>query len=164
MPNQLSRRDWLRIMGIAAGTTALPLSSLARNEYGEEILLPENLPLKNPGKPITVITCGAGNRGNVYGNFAVAYPDQMDIVGVAEPIPIRNERYAKKHNIEEGNRFKTWEDVFKRPKFADAVIISTPDNLHYGPCMAALEKGYDVLLEKPISPSEQECRDILQLA
>ena len=33
MPNQLSRRDWLRIMGIAAGTTALPLSSLARNEY-----------------------------------------------------------------------------------------------------------------------------------
>ena len=58
MPNQISRRDWLRIMGIAAGTTALPLSSLARNEYGEEILLPENLPLKNPGKPITVITCG----------------------------------------------------------------------------------------------------------
>ncbi len=24
--------------------------------------------------------------------------------------------------------------------------------------------GYDVLLEKPISPSEKECRDILQLA
>ncbi|MBL7728592.1 MAG: Gfo/Idh/MocA family oxidoreductase, partial [Dinghuibacter sp.] len=50
------------------------------------------------------------------------------------------------------------------PKFADAVIISTPDNLHYGPCMAALKMGYDVLLEKPISPSEKECRDILQLA
>lgn len=30
--------------------------------------------------------------------------------------------------------------------------------------MAALEKGYDVLLEKPISPSEKECRDILTLA
>ncbi|HNL38642.1 MAG TPA: Gfo/Idh/MocA family oxidoreductase, partial [Saprospiraceae bacterium] len=41
---------------------------------------------------------------------------------------------------------------------------STPDNLHYGPCMAALKAGYDVLLEKPISPSEQECRDILALA
>lgn len=53
---------------------------------------------------------------------------------------------------------------FKRPKFADAIIITTPDNLHYGPCMKALEMGYDVLLEKPISPSEKECRDILSLA
>jgi predicted dehydrogenase len=27
--------------------------------------------------------------------------------------------------------------------------------------MRALAMGYDVLLEKPISPSEKECRDIL---
>ena len=164
MPNNLTRRDWLRIMGIAAGASTIPVSSWAHNELGEPIHLPENLQLINPGKAITAITCGAGNRGNVYGNFAVTYPDQLDIIGVAEPIAFRNERYAKKHNIEAGNRFNTWEDIFKRPKFADAVIITTPDNLHYGPCMAALEKGYDVLLEKPISPSEKECREILALA
>lgn len=164
MPNNISRRDWLRIMGIAAGTSALPVSSWAYNEKGERILLPEHPLHKKPGKPVTAITCGAGSRGNVYGNYAVAYPGELDIVGVAEPIAVRNERYAKKHNIEAGNRFNTWEDVFKRPKFADAVIISTPDNLHYGPCMAALKMGYDVLLEKPISPSEKECREILELA
>lgn len=115
-------------------------------------------------KPITAITLGAGSRGNVYGNYAVKYPNNLDIVGVAEPIKIRNERYTQKHNIEEKNRFDTWERVFERPKFADAIIISTPDNLHYAPCMKALEMGYDILLEKPISPSEKECRDILQLA
>lgn len=114
--------------------------------------------------PIKVITIGAGNRGNTYGDYAEAYPNEMDIIGVAEPIPIRNQRYAIKHNIPAANRFTTWEHVFDRPKFADAVIISTPDNLHYGPCIAALEKGYDILLEKPISPSEQECRNILSLA
>ncbi|HNF78500.1 MAG TPA: Gfo/Idh/MocA family oxidoreductase, partial [Cyclobacteriaceae bacterium] len=114
--------------------------------------------------PVTAIVCGAGNRGNVYGGYSLAYPDNLDIIGVAEPIAIRNERYAKKHAIKDENRFVTWEDVFKRPKFADAIIISTPDNLHYGPCMKALEMGYDVLLEKPISPSEKECRDILALA
>lgn len=92
------------------------------------------------------------------------YADQLDIVGVAEPIPIRKQRYSSKHNIPESNQFNTWEDVFKRPKFADAIIITTPDDLHYGPCMAALKMGYDVLLEKPISPSEKECRDILELA
>lgn len=164
MSNHLSRRDWLKLMGAAAGTSALPFSTWAINEKGERILLPDN-PLHRPlAKPVTAITCGAGNRGNVYGNFAARYPEQLDIVGVAEPIPIRNERYAKKHGIADANRFKTWEDVFKKPKFADAVIISTPDRLHYGPCMEALKMGYDVLLEKPISPSEKECRDILELA
>ncbi|MBI3139366.1 MAG: Gfo/Idh/MocA family oxidoreductase [Sphingobacteriales bacterium] len=164
MPNLISRRDWLRIIGIATGASSLPLSSWALDDNGEKILLPDNLLHKKLNKPVTAITCGAGNRGNVYGNYAAAYPDQLDIVGVAEPIALRNERYAQKHHIEDGNRFRTWEDVFKRPKFADAVIISTPDNLHFGPCMAALNMGYDVLLEKPISPSEQECLDILALA
>jgi len=154
----------LKSWGIAAGSSALPFSSWATNEKGEKILLPDNPLHQKLSKPVTAITCGAGSRGNVYGGFALAYPDQLDIVGVAEPIPIRNERYSKKHNIPDENRFKTWEDVFKRPKFADAIIISTPDNLHYGPCMAALRMGYDVLLEKLISPSEKECRDILQLA
>ena len=115
-------------------------------------------------KPVTAITCGAGSRGNVYGNYSVQYPDQLDIIGVAEPIAIRKQRYSSKHNIPESNQFNTWEDVFKRPKFADAIIITTPDDLHYGPCMEALKLGYDVLLEKPISPSEKECRDILELA
>ncbi|HRE39583.1 MAG TPA: Gfo/Idh/MocA family oxidoreductase, partial [Chitinophagaceae bacterium] len=162
MPSNLSRRDAIKALSFAAAS--FPLSSWAMNEKGERIILPDNPLHKKLKKPVTAITLGAGSRGNVYGNYAVQYPDQLDIVGVAEPVQIRNERYTKKHSIPEQNRFNTWEDVFKRPKFADAVIISTPDNLHYGPCMEALKMGYDVLLEKPISPSEKECRDILQLA
>ena len=163
MSKKISRRRMLQMLGVTAGAAALPVSSFANDENGNPILLPENS-YPAPDKPVTAIVCGAGNRGNVYGNFALSYPDQLDIVGVAEPIAIRNERYTKKHAIKEENRFVTWEDVFKKPKFADAVIISTPDNLHYGPCMKALEMGYDVLLEKPISPSEKECRNILALA
>lgn len=162
MPSHISRREALKAISFAA--VSLPLSSWAMNEKGERIILPDNPLHKKLKKPVTAITCGAGARGNVYGNYAVQFPEQLDIVGVAEPVPIRIQRYCKKHNIPEENQFKTWEDVFKRPKFADAVIISTPDNLHYGPCMQALKMGYDVLLEKPISPSEKECRDILELA
>jgi len=161
MSKSWSRRDALRALGLSLGTVA-PFSSWAMDENKQRILLPQqHLRLD---KPVTAITCGAGNRGNVYGGYALAYADQLDIIGVAEPIAIRNERYAKKHAIKDENRFTTWEDVFKRPKFADAIIITTPDNLHYGPCMKALSMGYDVLLEKPISPSEKECRDILTLA
>jgi hypothetical protein len=129
-----------------------------------EYEIPQNPLHKKLDKPVTAITLGAGSRGNVYGNFAVQYPAQLKIVGVAEPIAIRNERYATKHKIDAKNRFDTWERVFERPKFADAIIISTPDALHYAPCMKALEMGYDILLEKPIAPTEKECRNILALA
>ncbi|MBY0477358.1 MAG: Gfo/Idh/MocA family oxidoreductase [Chitinophagaceae bacterium] len=161
--SQLSRRDALKALGITAGASLLPFTGWTNDERGQPILLPDHFNLPTLDKPITAITCGAGNRGNVYGNYAAQYPDQLDIVGVAEPINLRNERYAKKHNVKTENRFATWEDVFKRPKFADAIIITTPDNLHYGPCMKALEMGYNILLEKPISPSEKECRDILAM-
>ena len=138
------------------------LAKVGENKY--EYPIPKN-PLHKPlAGPVTAITLGAGGRGNVYGNFAVKFPDQLKIVGAAEPIELRRRRYQEKHTIPQENLFLTWEDVFKRPKFADAVIISTPDNLHYAPCMKALEMGYDVLLEKPIAPTEKECRDILALA
>lgn len=162
MPTNWNRRNAIKALGLSLGSAALPFTSWATDENKQPILLPnKKLQLS---KPVTAITCGAGNRGNVYGGYSLKYPDQLDIIGVAEPIAIRKERYAQKHNIKNENRFNTWEDVFKRPKFADAIIITTPDNLHYGPCMKALEMGYDVLLEKPISRSEKECRAILAMA
>jgi predicted dehydrogenase len=160
MDKYLSRRTVIKQLGLAAGT-ALPLGGWSAGPI--PVLTPDDFLPEAPEKPVTAITLGAGNRGNVYGGYATAYPHHITIVGVAEPIVIRNQRYAQQHNIPDKNRFNTWEEVFKRPKFADVVIISTPDRLHYGPCMKALEMGYDVLLEKPISPSEQECRDILAL-
>ncbi len=146
----------------AGGFFAVPLQGF--DELGNRLHLPKPHQHAKLDKPITAITLGAGNRGNVYGNYATEYPDQLNIVGVAEPIKIRNQRYCEQHNIPKKNAVVTWEHIFERPKFADAIIITTPDELHYGSCMKALEMGYDVLLEKPISPSEQECRDILALA
>lgn len=164
MQKNWSRRKVLEALSFAAGAAAFPVSSWAKNEDNLPLLLPDDRNKQPLDRAVTAITLGAGNRGNVYGNYALAYPGELDIVGVAEPIEIRRQRYQEKHNIPDDQAVYTWEQIFERPKFADAVIISTPDDLHYGPCMAALEKGYDVLLEKPISPSERECRDILALA
>lgn len=163
MKNQ-SRRNALKKLSLALGAMTFTPSSWATTEAGIPLLLPEESKKRPLKKPVTAITLGAGNRGNVYGNYGVKYPEELDIIGVAEPIAIRRKRYTEKHKIKKKHIFNTWEDVFKVKKFADAIIITTPDDLHYGPCMAALEMGYDVLLEKPISPSEKECRDILELS
>lgn len=155
----------MKSIGISIGGTMISTKVLARlSNDSYEYAIPPNPMHKQMGKPVTAITLGAGNRGMVYGGYAAGNPGEMKIVGVAEPVKFRNDRYARIHNIPDSNRFVTWEHVFQKPKFADAIIITTPDRLHYGPCMKALEMGYDVLLEKPISPSEKECRDILALS
>lgn len=161
----MNRRNLLKSLGLGIGAAVISTDALARlgeNRYGYRI--PPNPMHKPMAKPVTAITLGAGNRGTVYGNFAASFPDQLKMVGVAEPIPYRNDKFAQKHAIPQANRFDTWERVFERPKFADAIVISTPDNMHYAPCMKALSMGYDILLEKPIAPTEKECRDILALA
>ncbi|MCJ0741881.1 Gfo/Idh/MocA family protein [Pedobacter montanisoli] len=161
----MNRRKLIKTLSLGVGASIISTDVLASlGEHSFLYQVPENPLYKALDKPVTAITIGAGNRGMVYGNYAAKFKEQIKIVGVAEPNTFRNDRYAKLHNIEDKNRFNTWEEVFKRPKFADAIIISTPDNLHYAPCMKALAMGYDILLEKPIAPTEKECRDILALA
>lgn len=161
----MNRRNLIKTLTLSIGgaiITTETLGKIADDTYlYERPVNPDHRPFF---KPVTAITLGAGNRGNVYGSYAVAAPNELKIIGVAEPVPFRNNRYAKTHTIPDENRFNTWEQVFERPKFADAIIITTPDNLHYAPCMKALEMGYDILLEKPIAPTEKECRAILALA
>ena len=115
-------------------------------------------------EPIKIILIGAGQRGNCYANYALNHPGDIKIVGVAEPHKARREAFVKKYDIPAENVVHTWEDVFKRDKWADAVMICTQDNMHYGPAMAAIAQGYDILLEKPIAPTEKECTEIAEAA
>ena len=115
-------------------------------------------------KPVSVILIGAGHRGSVYADYAKKSPAEMNIVAVADPNTYRLQKMALAHKISPAYCFESWEEVFKKEKFADAVIIATPDHLHSAPCLKALERGYDVLLEKPIAPTEEECRLILAKA
>ena len=68
----------------------------------------------------TAITLGAGNRGNVYGNYSIEYPDEIDIVGVAEPIEIRRQRYAL-HIPQTGTNYN---QLASRSFDVDSIVIS----------------------------------------
>ena len=115
-------------------------------------------------KPVTMMIIGAGNRGRTYAKYAELYPHALKIVGAADIDPKRLRAMGKKHNIPKEHLFNHYNEAFAHAKLADTVLISTPDELHYEPCMKALEVGYDVLLEKPVAPTEKECRNILNQA
>ncbi|MBO5688648.1 MAG: Gfo/Idh/MocA family oxidoreductase, partial [Lentisphaeria bacterium] len=48
-----------------------------------------------------------------------------------------------------------------QPKMCDAVAICTQDNLHEGPAVACAKCGYHILLEKPMAPTAQACKNIV---
>jgi predicted dehydrogenase len=109
---------------------------------------------------VKIIICGAGNRGTGHANNAIEHSDNAEIVGVADPREFHREELAKKHNIPQENIFKDWSEMAQRDRFADAVVVSTQDNMHVEPTEAFAEKGYHILLEKPLAPTEEECERV----
>ncbi len=115
--------------------------------------------------PIEAVLIGAGNRGaEAYGGWALRHPDQLRIVAVAEPLTVRRTAVAHQHRIPAERQFTTWEDLLARPQMAQAAIITTQDQLHTGPALAALAAGYDVLLEKPMAHRLADCVALVRAA
>ena len=79
----MDRRSSLKALGALVGGTSFPRSLHARDEFGEPLILPDPGRTFSPARPGTAITCGAGARGNVYGNFAVEYPNELNLMGFA---------------------------------------------------------------------------------
>ena len=116
-------------------------------------------------KPIKAILLGAGARGaDAYGSYALAHPEQIQFVAVAEPRTLRRERFAAQHSITQERCFQTWQQVIENRIPADAVINCTQDQMHIDSSIAALQAGYDMLLEKPISHSLEGSIRIVQTA
>ena len=115
-------------------------------------------------KSVRLIVAGAGGRGSTYAKYALDYPQQAVVVGVAEPRDFFRQDMAAKHGIPAENVFTDWKQMAQRDRFADAVIIATQDAMHADPAVAFAQKGYDILLEKPMAPSEADCRRIVRAA
>lgn len=114
---------------------------------------------------LTAIVIGAGDRGsNAYAPFALKNPNKLEIIGVAEPLDDRREEFKKKFNLKENQCFKNYEEILKKDQLADIAIICTQDKMHFEPTIKALKKGYDVLLEKPMSPDAKECIEMAKVA
>ncbi len=116
-------------------------------------------------QPITAVLLGAGNRGyHVYGPYAQEYPDELHFVAVAEPHQARRERFAQAHNIPAERQFASWEDLLAKGQIADVLFNTTPDQTHLASTIAALQAGYDVLLEKPMATRLDHVVSLVQTA
>ena len=115
--------------------------------------------------PVDTIIVGAGGRGNAYGKFAMEYPQELSVLGVAEPDQLRRERMMTFHDIAPDKAYTGWESLLATgEKQASTVINCTMDRAHYDSTMQMLDLGYDVLLEKPMTPVLHENIKLVQKA
>jgi predicted dehydrogenase len=116
-------------------------------------------------RPLEIVLIGAGNRGaRSYATYALQHPDEVRFVGVAEPDPIRRRRFADDHDLDDAVCFASWQELIARGQMGDAAIVTTQDQMHVEPTIAALDAGYNVLLEKPMAHTLSGCVELIQAA
>lgn len=115
-------------------------------------------------KTIKVILIGAGGRGNTYTDMMKEANGKFEVVGVAEPIADRRNHIKEKWGLSDDVCFEDYKPLLALPKFADVAVIATMDRMHTEPAMMAIEKKYDLLLEKPVAPTPEECLQIEKCA
>lgn len=116
-------------------------------------------------KKLKIAIAGLGHRGkDVYGYGLKKFQDLAEITAIADTDPERVRFVGEEFNIPEEYRFSSAEEMIAHEKLADAMFICTQDRQHVRQAVPALKKGYDLLLEKPISPDLEECREIIKVA
>lgn len=100
------------------------------------------------------VLLGAGQRGMIYAQYA--HQRGHGIAAVAEIDPVKREIAQKEFQIPADKCFSDARELLAEPKLGDAAIIATMDRDHFCQAMPAMEKGYHLLLEKPISPEPEE--------
>ena len=112
-------------------------------------------------KKITFAVCGMGSRGVVYSGKQLEFPEEMEVTAIADVDPERIKAANKYLHVPEEHLFHSADEMFAQPKLADVMMITTQDAMHKEHALKAMERGYDLLLEKPIS---NKLEDVVEIA
>ncbi len=115
-------------------------------------------------KKLTLILIGGGDRGSSYLKYLDSNKGNFELVALAEPVKEKREYLKEKYGVKDELCFESYEELLSMPRLADIAMICTQDKMHFEPAMKAIEKKYDLLLEKPIAPTAKECFEIASYA
>ncbi len=108
-------------------------------------------------KRLRCAVIGAGYLGRFHAQKYAAIP-RCDLVGVVDPDASARERIASELGVAV---FADHSDLLGR---TDAVSVATPTATHHAVARDFLRSGSHVLVEKPITATEPEARELIALA
>jgi len=115
-------------------------------------------------KPVRVAVIGCGGNGKGHIRQLVSLPD-VDLVGCVDIRPQAiDEVKAIIAGTEHKPEFFSYHEDMLEKVHPDAVVISTPHSLHYSQARDSLQGGAHVLLEKPMTGSVDNARELVGLA
>ncbi|HAY78381.1 MAG TPA: NADH-dependent dehydrogenase [Planctomycetaceae bacterium] len=114
---------------------------------------------KSPNELLNVACIGIGGQGgaNVRGVRS------QNIVALCD---VDDKRAGSQYdNFPKAEKFYDFRRMFdKLEKQIDAVVVSTPDHMHFHPSMWALQRGKHLYCEKPLAHSVWETRQLTEMA
>ena len=109
-----------------------------------------------------MIQVGVGAWGASWASEVAASP-HWELVGLADPDRDPLERVGDKVGVEARRRFASLTAALGEVE-ADAVLVVAPPPAHGRLALEALEAGIHCLVEKPLSPSIGEARELVKRA
>lgn len=116
---------------------------------------------------VKIAIIGAGNRYMfAYSWYIKNHSNDIEIEAISDISEKRRQIAGDFHGLKEEQIFEDWMIMLEyiKDKGVKGVFITTSDKDHYKPAIECLKRGYNLLLEKPMSPSVKECVDIVALA
>ncbi len=158
-PSRLSRRDFITAGGSAVAASVLaPSISLARPQSRTHG--------RSRGRGIgrekmRMAVVGLGIRGITMWGRSVAreYGDHVEIVGLCDINPGRLE-HGKNYIGVECPTFTDFDEMMDAVE-PDVVTVTTVDDTHDRFIIGAMERGADVITEKPMTTDEAKCQAII---
>ena len=121
-------------------------------------------------RPLRLAMVGGGPGSNIGGTHrqAARLEGRYDLVaGVFATDPARSRAFAATLGIAADRRYASWQEMAEqeaqRADGAEVVGIMTPNDSHYAIARAFLERGVDVICDKPLTNELAEALDLLRL-
>lgn len=110
-----------------------------------------------------IVILGVGRWGkHLVRNFA-SHP-QAHLVAIVDPHEEQLAACRERFNLGENTILtESWQSIREHSSI-DAVVIATPASTHYSLILDALQLGYHVFTEKPLTLDPTECLELCQLA
>ena len=101
----------------------------------------------------SIVIFGYGQRGAIYAGYSKFRENEFEVVAIIENNLEKLDEIRKQYSCP---IFTDYQEFLKQNIKADIVAIATQDATHKEHAIAFLEKGYDLLLEKPIATSLED--------
>ena len=166
MAEKESRRQFLKQAGagvaaMASGSALLPEIAAAQGKSGSASAAGRVL---GANDRINVGFVGCGGRMNSHIRYVVARSKEkgdVQAVAVNDIYEKRKERAREAAGLDVKSVYHDYRELCAR-KDIDVVVIASPDHWHHLHAMAALKQGKDVYLEKPMTYTIDEAKDIAE--